>query len=104
MIFFYLLIQEIMIIGNIYLIVIVILVSVLVDVLNLNDKRIVKNKIEIFGEEGFVQIIRDLNYIDKINNGCDFVKGVLIDWFLNVQDFIFLLIFNLLFEFLDQSV
>lgn len=40
--------------GNIYLIVIVILVSVLVDVLNLNDKRIVKNKIEIFGEEGFV--------------------------------------------------
>lgn len=43
-----------MIIGNIYLIVIVILVSVLVDVLNLNDKRIVKNKIEIFGEEGFV--------------------------------------------------
>lgn len=43
-----------MVIGNIYLIVIVILVSVLVDVLNLNDKRIVKNKIEIFGEEGFV--------------------------------------------------
>lgn len=43
-----------MIIGNIYLIVIVILVSVLVDVLNINDKRIVKNKIEIFGEEGFV--------------------------------------------------
>lgn len=43
-----------MIIGNIYLIVIVILVSVLVDVLNLNDKRIVKNKIEIFGEEDFV--------------------------------------------------
>lgn len=43
-----------MIIGNIYIIVIVILVSVLVDVLNLNDKRIVKNKIEIFGEEGFV--------------------------------------------------
>lgn len=104
MIFFYLLIQEIMIIGNIYLIVIVILVSVLVDVLNLNDKRIVKNKIEIFGEEGFVQIIRDLNHIDKINNGCDFVKGFLIDWFLNVQDFIFLLIFNLLFEFLDKSV
>lgn len=43
-----------MIIGNIYLIVIVILVSVLVDVVNLNDKRIVKNKIEIFGEEDFV--------------------------------------------------
>lgn len=78
--------------------------SVLVDVSNSNDKRTAKNKIETFGEEGPAQIIRDLNQIDKINNGRDSTKGFPTDRLSNVQDFTSLPTLNSLSEFSDQSV
>lgn len=93
-----------MITGNIYQIVIVISASVLADVSNSNDKRTAKNKIETFGEEGPAQIIRDLNQIDKINNGRDSAKGFPTDRLSNVQDFTSLPTLNSLSEFSDQSV
>lgn len=93
-----------MITGNIYLIVTVISASVLADVSNSNDKRTAKNKIETFGEEGPAQIIRDLNQIDKINNGRDSAKGFPTDRLSNVQDFTSLPTLNSLSEFSDQSV
>lgn len=91
-----------MITTIIYLI--VISASVLADVSNSNDKRTSQNKIETFGGESPAQIIRDLNQLDKTNNGLDSAKGFPTDRLSNVPDFNSLPTLDTLSKFSDQNV
>lgn len=90
-----------MIITIIYLI--GISTNVIADVSNSNDKRASQNKIETFGEEGPAQIVKDLNQLDKTNNGLDSTKGFSIDRLSNVPDFNSLPTLNTLSEISDQG-